>query len=168
MLNNHKGKNRNGFTLIELLIVVAIIAILSSAVLIGLRPAQIAGRDARRLSDLRQVQTGLELYFNKCGYYPGKDEAGPTCGAYINPPPTWQDLQFALVGSGIGVNKVPNDPVSTKNYLYDVTGAGGTSYVLGAALEDPNNSAFRDSITGTQAGINCGPLANPPVFCISL
>ena len=62
---------RKGFTLIEILIVVAIIAILASVVLVGLGPTQQAGRDARRISDLHEVQNGLELYYNKCGYYPG-------------------------------------------------------------------------------------------------
>ena len=63
-------KSQQGFTLIEILIVVAIIAILASVVLVGLGPTQAQGRDARRISDLREVQTGLELYYNKNGVYP--------------------------------------------------------------------------------------------------
>ena len=50
---------RKGFTLIEILIVVAIIAILASIVLVGLGPTQQSGRDARRLSDLHEIQNGL-------------------------------------------------------------------------------------------------------------
>src|SRR5579863_3533942 len=72
---------RKGFTLIEILIVVAIIAILASIVLVGLGPTQQAGRDARRLSDLHEVQNGLELYYNSCGYYPGTSVSAP-CAAY--------------------------------------------------------------------------------------
>ncbi len=52
-------QERKGFTLIEILIVVAIIAILASVVLVGLAPTQREGRDARRISDLAQVQNGL-------------------------------------------------------------------------------------------------------------
>ena len=61
---------RKGFTLIEILIVVAIIAILASVVLVGLGPTQQAGRDARRISDLSEIQNGLELYYNAKGQYP--------------------------------------------------------------------------------------------------
>src|ERR1035441_6676978 len=72
---------QSGFTLIEILIVVAIIAILASVVLVGLGPTQQAGRDARRISDLNEAQNGLELYYNKCGYYPGPTNAA-ACAAW--------------------------------------------------------------------------------------
>lgn len=138
---------KRGFTLIEILIVVAIIAVLASAVLVGLGPVQRGGRDARRISDLRQVQTALELYYNKSGAYPSAT--------------TWVDLTTALTGAGIGVAKVPNDPISGRNYLY---GTNGTGYVLGADLEDANNSAFQNSAQGTIFGItNCG---TAPKYCI--
>ena len=58
--------------MIEILIVVAIIGILASVVLVGLGPTQQSGRDARRLSDLHEVQNAIELYYQKYGIYPGK------------------------------------------------------------------------------------------------
>ena len=73
---NEMNKGRQGFTLIEILIAVAIISILASVVLVGLGPTQQSGRDARRLSDLHEIQTSLELFYNKCGYYPGSLNAG--------------------------------------------------------------------------------------------
>ena len=73
------SKQRQGFTLIEILIVVAIIAILASVVLVGLGPTQQAGRDARRLSDIREAQNALELFYNKCGYYPETITAAGAC-----------------------------------------------------------------------------------------
>jgi type II secretion system protein G len=53
-----------GFTLIELLVVVAIIGMLASVVLASLGSARAKARDTRRLADIRQVQTALELYYS--------------------------------------------------------------------------------------------------------
>ena len=53
-----------GFTLIELLVVIAIIGILSSVVLASLNSARQKGRDAKRISDVKQLQLALELYYD--------------------------------------------------------------------------------------------------------
>jgi prepilin-type N-terminal cleavage/methylation domain-containing protein len=154
---------RKGFTLIEILIVVAIIAILASIVLVGLGPSQQSGRDARRLSDLREVQNGLELFYNKCGYYPGT--VGGAAGACAVGAPggaeTWTSLQTALTGAGIGINAggIPQDPSNNQTYGYD-WGANNTSYILGAVLENTNNSVFNNytppTITGGTWAKNTG------------
>jgi len=148
-----------GFTLIEVLIVVAIIGILASVVLVGLGPLQRQGRDARRISDLKQVQTGLELYYNKNGSYPqGVDVSDP------GNPAGWQAFQAELTGAGIGVSNVPKDPSSGKNYLYQ-TDAGGSTYVLGAVLDDVGNSALEGDIDSNPlGGFDCGD----PVYCVQL
>lgn len=66
---NTAGKK--SFTLIELLVVIAIIGLLSSIVLVSLQGVRTKARDARRLSDMRQILTALEMYYNKYGKYPG-------------------------------------------------------------------------------------------------
>jgi general secretion pathway protein G len=62
--------HRDGFTLIELLVVIAIIALLSSIALIALMSARQKSRDAKRLTDMTQMNTGLELYFAYNKGYP--------------------------------------------------------------------------------------------------
>ena len=152
-----KFHGRKGFTLIEMLIVIAIIGILASVVLVGLGPVQKQGRDARRISDLRQTQNGLELYFNKNGRYPAATD--------------WPSLKTALIGGSIGVSNVPSDPRNVAPYQYQyATNATGDSYVLGAQLEDVNNPALNDDVDSTVLGINCGsgtPEA-PPVYCVQI
>ena len=148
-------KQKKGFTLIEILIVVAIIAILASVVLVGLGPTQQAGRDARRISDLSEVQNGLELYYNAKGQYPA-----PAAG-------TWSDgLVATLTGAGIGVSSVPSDPSSNRSYQYWYS-LGQTSYILGAQLENLQNSVFNNyhaaSITGMTQAVTSGNII--PLDC---
>ncbi|MFA6077583.1 MAG: type II secretion system protein [Candidatus Paceibacterota bacterium] len=77
--SNTKSEGR-GFTLIELLVVIAIIGILSSVVLASLNTARGKARDAKRLSEMRQMQIALDLYYDNFGSYPDSDNAG--CGGW--------------------------------------------------------------------------------------
>jgi prepilin-type N-terminal cleavage/methylation domain-containing protein len=63
--------NKKGFTLIELLVVIAIIGLLSTLAVVALGNARTKARDAKRMSDLKQVQTALELYYTDNNKYPG-------------------------------------------------------------------------------------------------
>lgn len=165
---------RKGFTLIEVLIVVAIIGILASVVLVGLGPLQRQGRDARRISDLKQVQAGLELYYNKCGYYPGILEAGVTCGVrtaiavtFTDPATQRDSLGAILRGSAIGITNLPQDPSRAKMYAFSTNDAG-TNYVLRAVLDDANNPALQDDLEGTINTIDCTDTATVGNYCVQL
>ena len=62
-------QNQKGFTLIELLVVIAIIGLLASVVLLALNSARGKGRDARRLSELRQITAAAQLQYDNTGSY---------------------------------------------------------------------------------------------------
>lgn len=62
-------KNR-GFTLIELLVVIAIIGVLSSVVLASLNSARSKARDTKRIAEIKQLMTVLELYYDANRHYP--------------------------------------------------------------------------------------------------
>src|SRR5689334_9221980 len=64
------GRKKEGFTLIELLVVISIIGLLAAVILVSLSTARVKARDARRITDMRQMQTAFELYFNTCSQYP--------------------------------------------------------------------------------------------------
>jgi prepilin-type N-terminal cleavage/methylation domain-containing protein len=138
-----------GFTLIELLVVIAIIGILSSVVLASLNGARQKGRDARRISDLKQIQAALEMHADTGTEYP--DALSSLAPAYIA--------------------AVPGDPLGG-SYLYDnLTNAAAaclvasgvcTSYVLGATLEDSTHRALASDIDGTVGSLGC----NDPVYCL--
>lgn len=63
-------RSGRGFTLIELLVVIAIVSFLFSIVAASLNTAREKARDGRRLSDMRQIETALQLYFDDNNEFP--------------------------------------------------------------------------------------------------
>ena len=154
------GESR-GFTLIELLVVVAIIGILSSIVLASLNSARQKGRDARRVSDLKQLQLALELSYDANSSYP----AALTVASLVTP--------------GY-ISVVPDDPGPAANaYGYVALPASCTtactSYYLGAILEVAgqtsalsNDNDVDQAITINGSATNCNALtgaATEVVYC---
>ncbi len=114
----HDIRNRSGFTLIELLVVVAIIGLLTSVILISLGNARLKSRDAKRLSDIQQIKSGLELYYTNGFGYPETT--------------AWNSAQSSgsvLSCSGQQILRVPQDPANNANpsYAYIYTHGGNTS-----------------------------------------
>ncbi|MBI4993780.1 type II secretion system protein [Candidatus Wolfebacteria bacterium] len=151
---------KKGFTLIEMLIVVAIIAILSSVFLVGLRGFRSSAYDARRLADLQKIQSYLEIYYTKYRCYPSSQTPGCSTGADTSV--SWADLGTALNAAGV-VNNLPNDPIPGGTYSYGIS-ADRQSYVLGAPLT-AGHSAYNEptTIAATTYGVSC---AKDSIFCI--
>ena len=73
-----KIQTRNGFTLIELLVVISIISFLSCIILAAVNGARVRARDAERISNVKQFQNALELYYDSNGQkYPQPALATP-------------------------------------------------------------------------------------------
>ncbi len=125
------GKNK-GFTLIELLVVIAIIGILSSIVLASLNTARVKGRDAKRVADIKQIQTALEMY------------ADSNNGAYPTGLIALENANF--------IPRVPTPPAGTTatSYFYAGMTAGCVSYHLGAELEDAGHMILGTDIDNAQ------------------
>lgn len=135
-----------GFTLIELLVVIAIIGVLASIVLASLNNARRKSRDARRITDIKQIQLALELYLDGFGAGQYPTAAGGTCG---NPPvianATESEGLQALAIQGY-IPQIPRDPsnIATCYEYASATNASMliTMYHLGATLEDSTNTAL--------------------------
>lgn len=138
----------------------------------ALNATQVAGRDARRVSDLHEIQNALELYYNKCGYYPGTaaGAAGQACSSMHTRITTFAALSAALRGSSsLGVTMVPNDPSMGATYYYG-TDAAGTRYILAARMEDRTDPVFTGYVPPSLAGISISGVAScaAPMYCVSL
>ncbi|KKU67541.1 MAG: hypothetical protein UX89_C0014G0011 [Parcubacteria group bacterium GW2011_GWA2_47_16] len=140
------------FTLIELLVVIAIIGILSSIILTNLNGSRQKARDVKRVSDVKQLQLALALY------YDANDGKYPTVLA-------------TLATTYIPAVPTPPGGVSgaSANYVYVPIAVGGAycnSYHLGTALEVAGNSVLT-SDSDVAAGIvaaadKCGGTGSVP------
>ena len=99
---NNQNIYQKGFTLIELLVVIAIISLLSSIVMASLNSARQKARDAVRLSDIKQIQTAIEMYISDHGHAPEIGVVGSI------DPQNWSLLGNELVPNYI--SKLPIDP----------------------------------------------------------
>lgn len=141
--------NKKGFTLIELLVVIAIIGLLSTLAVVALGSAREKARDSKRLSDLKQIQTALELYYTDNNAYPTTSASGVTLGdtnqACLN--------STGLTTAGCSnpyMGQIPSDPGSN-SYTYTATGT--TEYTIGATLEGAAGGLNSGSITVSPSGI---------------
>lgn len=144
-MNNHQQKHLKGFTLIEILIIVTLIVILAVGVITLLNPVGELdkARDAKRKSDLAQIQRLLELYYNDNESYPANLNFGNAFNPYTA--------------------KLPNDPKSNKNYAYRTTGAR-QNYFLYASLDrggkDPQACTGVNNLCPNAGALTCGAAAS--------
>lgn len=60
-----KTKNTKAFTIVELLVVITLITLLSSLILVAIQNARNKAKDTRIQSDLYQLRSLAELYYQK-------------------------------------------------------------------------------------------------------
>jgi len=76
--------NRRAFTLIELLVVIAIIGLLSTIAVTSMNSARSKARDTKRIADIRQIVTAMQLYYQDNGKYPdASGTLGCNCGNWL-------------------------------------------------------------------------------------
>jgi type II secretion system protein G len=118
-----------GFTLIELLVVIAIIGLLASVILASLNSARTKARDAKRLSDMNQIQLALEMYYDSNNRYPSIS-SDSCCDGWDQGPCSDDPFIGALESAGL-MSEVPTDPSGgsgTGCYGYNYYRYGAGSY----------------------------------------
>lgn len=134
------GKKR-GFTLFELLISISIIGILTALAIVSFSSAQKKARDARRVQDLKAVQTAAEQYYSISNSYIYPSNTAPT--------------SWTTNGQSVLIS-FPVDPKGTgwTGYTYSL----GTTYCSCAAVESWANG---------NSGISCNFTGGTgPYFCV--
>ncbi len=142
-------RNQKGFTLIELLVVVAIIALLSTLAVVALGSARTKSRDAKRVSDIKQIQTALELYFNDKQGYPVAATALTLGGTGAK---TLSSVGFADTATApTYMSLIPSNP-TPGGAAYSYTGTAST-YTITFTLEEASGGLTAGAHSATPSGV---------------
>ncbi len=154
---------KRGFTLIELLVVIAIIGLLSTLAVVAMSNARLKARDAKRVSDIKQIQSALDLFAtDKNGYVKKGTAAAPqtlgAAGALCLS--DVEGLADACTGN-VYMAKVPSNPTPggrAAGYGYygdgDCTGAVCTNYTILFDLE-ADTGELKDTASDADKIPNC-------------
>jgi type II secretory pathway pseudopilin PulG len=145
-------------------VVISIISLLSSVVLSSLSSARAKARDAKRLFEIKQIQTALQLYAsNNDGNYPSTgslhnvymdpgcaphNSGGDVVGTQQNWIPGLVPTYISILPKDpIGVSQVPGQTGFNACYMYS---SDGTGYLLSAygTVEGSSNGGKMDSNFG--------------------
>ena len=115
---------KKAFTLVELLIVIAIIGLFTSVLAASTTASRAKARDNRRITDMKEIQLGLALYYDVNRAYPAGTDASA--------------LDVLVTDKYLPA--IPTDPAGGAAYEYMTSGG---RYCLGVTLEStiPDDSA---------------------------
>ncbi len=136
-------KDIKGYTLFEMLVVIAIIGLLSTLAIVILHNARETARNAKRLSDVRQVQTALGLYFSDSKDYPATVDFGGT---------------GSIVGASVTyMAQVPQNPTPVDFSEFDCTGYAQYVYTHDTANGESYHIVYciSQAVSDVVAGIHC-------------
>jgi len=152
--------NKSGFTLIELLVVIAIIGILATIVTISTTTVRARARDVKRVADIKQAQTALEMFHNDNNRYP--TEAEWNSGTLVSSTAIGTTTYMAHVP--VAANPPDGACVSDNSFVYYQVNGGasyGISYCVGASVASINPGINCASPDGINVGSLCASDPNP-------
>ncbi len=142
---------RKAFTLIELIVVIGIIGLIAAISLISLSSVREKSRNTRRVADIKQLHTALEMYYDETGHYPNN----------INNP---IEANGNVYLKQIPTNPTPRDDGDCKNddYIYATSSnsaSGASSYYLAYCISQEIGGIDAGGNTATDQGLetkDCG------------
>ncbi len=151
---------KHGFTLVELLVTIGIIGILATVTVVSVGSARAKARDAKRVSEVRAIQTALAVYENEKSKFPDSGAAililGSTQGSYSVLCDTDAGFQTDKTGcAAYFMERVPGDPLSKPGSAYEYKYSSSDdkqSYTIFFKLETKFGSLDAGDHTATPAG----------------
>jgi type IV pilus assembly protein PilE len=116
-----KTVGQRGFTIVELLIVIVVIAVLATLPVAAYSGMQQRARDTQRVSDMKTIVKGLEMYKTLTGNYPTASTTNVISGweaSSINPSQFLSSLKTSSIMSSVPVDPVNNSTTDTHGMLY--------------------------------------------------
>ena len=143
-----RNKNK-GFTLIELLVVIAIIGLLASVVLLALNGARAKARDAKRIADIRQMASAMELYFNDINGYPTMTAGTLITTSVLGQPP--------INPNYIGLIPTAPTPADGSCLATNVQGANAYYWAATSSATLTNTYTITSCLGAATGGYSAGP-----------
>ncbi|MFA5644536.1 MAG: type II secretion system protein [Patescibacteria group bacterium] len=145
LLRMQKPIFKTAFTLVELLVVIAIIGILATLAIVAIQNTRKNARDTKRMADIKQIQTALELYFNDNGSYPVSSSVTST-------------IRY---GGKVYMEVYPQAPTppdgncdeEANQYVYTEVGADNGSYNLSFCIGSQTGNISPGNKSATPIGI---------------
>lgn len=147
------------------MVAISIIGILSAVLIPNFLSARAKSRDAKRISDIKQIQAALEVYFDQCDVYPTPVSSIYNDYGYMAPQVTFSVINNTMLTNhdsscpagvtlGTYIADIPTPPTGSNlvvpYYRYAVNSTNKlsadikTEYHLGSVLEK-DNSALQDA-----------------------
>ncbi|MDD5197922.1 MAG: FISUMP domain-containing protein [Candidatus Gracilibacteria bacterium] len=136
------SRKLSGFTLVELIVVITILVILGTIAFTSLTGFSGNARDSDRVTTLKNIESGLDLFQIKSGQYPTPENITGTGTVNGNILASVGEIGDTI-SRIIKINKIPTDPLSKSNYVYG-TNTSKTQYQIATTLENAvaHNSPF--------------------------
>ncbi|MCH2188760.1 prepilin-type N-terminal cleavage/methylation domain-containing protein [Candidatus Gracilibacteria bacterium] len=131
-----KIKNIPGFTLVELVVIITILGILSTIAFIAFQEYPLFARNGKRVADIADINTSLDLFFVSTGEYPVPSNSFEVTysGALVWKQGTFGESVVKNVGN---ISNIPLDPFTQNEYTYSIT-SHGTEYEISSIEESGN------------------------------
>ncbi len=126
-------QNKKGFTLVELIVVITILAILWTIWFISLQWYGSESRDSKRVSDLSQIRTWLQVYQAKEWILPEPDNAITVWSGSVVYTYQWYSGTGTL--NTLRISDTAKDPIDNSFYTY-TTNTNKTKFQITTMLEN--------------------------------
>lgn len=159
-----KEPRQTGFTLVELLVVIAIIGLLATIGIVSLTSARSKARDARRITDVRNVTKALDLYFAAKQQYPVGDgiDMGGGCiseGKGVEQTCTATDADVIIlkpIPKSPHYDQGPSDRYFYNGYVEETLAGSPTKCAAGGSCRSYGiEFRLESTVSGIVAGEHC-------------